>query len=64
MSNDRTKPPTSPQPLCERCGQALQAALHLPARLKQPAYDIFNCTACGFIAWVAQSQEQQTREWS
>jgi hypothetical protein len=42
----------------------LQTALHLPARLEQPAYDIFNCVACGFIAWVAQGPEQQPRGWS
>lgn len=64
MSNDRTRPSTDPQPLCERCGQTLQAALRLPARLEQPAYDIFNCVACGFIAWVAQGPDQPRQEWS
>lgn len=64
MPEENTRPPTGHQPLCERCGEALQVAMHLPARLGQPAYEIFNCLACGFIDWVAQSPEPQSREWS
>lgn len=64
MPEANTRQPTGVRPVCARCGEALQTALHLPSRLGQPAYDIFNCIACGFIAWVARGQEQRSREWS
>ena len=58
MFNDQTGPQWSPPPRphqdpCPRCGGALQAAMHLPERIGQPAYDIFRCVGCGFLAWVA-----------
>lgn len=59
VPDERIKPTNGPQRLCERCGQTLQAALHLPARVGQPAYDISRCVACGFIEWVAQGPEAQ-----
>jgi len=57
--DDKSKPVTDPPRLCERCGEALQAVIHLPERIGQPAYDIFRCVACGFIEWVAHGPEQQ-----
>lgn len=60
MPEDRTSPPATHQPPCERCGEVLEAALHLPERVGQPAYDIFRCVACGFIAWVAHGPEGQS----
>lgn len=57
---DQTTPPNGKPRLCERCGAALQIALHLPERIGQPAYDIFRCPACGFVDWVAQGPQRQT----
>lgn len=58
MFSDQTGPegtssPNQPQGPCPRCGEALRAAMHLPKRVGQPAYDIFRCVGCGFLAWVA-----------
>ncbi len=48
------QPPSRP---CPRCGDALRAAMHLPERLGEPAYDIFCCFGCGFLSWVAQGTQ-------
>ena len=59
VSDDNSRPRSDQQRLCERCGETLRSALHLPARVGQPAYDIFRCVACGFIEWVAHGSEPQ-----
>ncbi len=60
MSDHKTKPATDPARVCERCGTDLEAALRLPARIGQPAYDIFRCVACGLVDWVAQGPGTQS----
>jgi len=57
--NDRIKPATGSPRICQRCGAALETALHLPERIGQPAYDIFRCLACGFVDWVAEGPQRQ-----
>ena len=42
---------------CRRCRAALEVALHLPARIGQPAYAIFRCAACGAVEWVAEAED-------
>lgn len=53
----KTSRQTGPPRRCQRCGGVLEAALHLPERVGQPAYDIFRCIACGFVDWVARGPE-------
>ena len=60
MPDGKTKPITASVRVCQRCGATLQAALRLPERIGQPAYDIFRCDACGAVEWVAQRPKKQT----
>lgn len=60
MPNDNARPACASARTCQRCGAALQAALHLPQRIGQPAYVIFRCAGCGLVEWVAQDPEKQT----
>lgn len=60
VSEPQTPMEQPPDPRrCARCGGELRAAMRLPERAGQPAYDIFRCIACGFMAWFAQGPQLQ-----
>lgn len=59
VPNENAKPATALPRVCQRCGATLHVALHLSERIGQPAYDIFRCTVCGAVEWVAQDQKRQ-----
>jgi hypothetical protein len=42
--------------MCSRCGGTLKFALQIPRSVGQPAYEIFNCAACGLFNWIAQQE--------
>jgi RNase P subunit RPR2 len=60
MLDNNNRPACTSARICQRCGATLQAALHLPQRIGQPAYVIFRCAGCGLVEWVAQDSEKQT----
>jgi RNase P subunit RPR2 len=60
VPDDNARPACAPARTCQRCGADLQAALHLPQRIGQPAYVIFRCADCGSVEWVPQGPEKQT----
>ena len=37
---------------CERCGGKMKLLTHIPTRLGEPAYNVFECADCGLIDWV------------
>ena len=37
---------------CERCGGKMELLTHIPTRLGEPPYNIFECADCGLIDWV------------
>jgi hypothetical protein len=45
--------PTSPK--CEKCGEATELLSFIPRFGDRPAFHIFECPACGALAWVAQT---------
>jgi hypothetical protein len=42
------------QPLCEKCGGALELAASIPKALGDPAYKIFKCVICDVLHWLVQ----------
>jgi hypothetical protein len=40
---------------CPRCGvEGLKHALSLPRSMGSPAYNVFQCSACGSMHWLQQ----------
>jgi hypothetical protein len=53
MSTDA--PPPQPQQKCEKCGEPADFASFIPRFGEQPAYRIFECTACKALTWIAEA---------
>lgn len=50
MEADQTA--ASRRSACERCGGTMELLAHIPTRLGEPAYNVFECVDCGVIDWV------------
>ena len=53
-------PPTiepTREPICEKCGGALEQLTRLPKGFDHPTFDIFRCIGCGVVSWIAQRDE-------
>jgi DNA-directed RNA polymerase subunit M/transcription elongation factor TFIIS len=49
-------PPPNDDPVtCKRCGDAVKLLTALPRTGDQPAYRIFECSACGAVDWKPQT---------
>jgi hypothetical protein len=55
MPIDANAPPRQPDQYCEKCGAATQLLSFIPRFGEQPAYRIFECSACNALTWIAEA---------
>jgi uncharacterized protein with PIN domain len=54
MGDSETTPPEDDASRCQRCSSELELLTRLPATGDDPAYRIFECTACHVVRWIAE----------
>ena len=55
MADDEKGKPLQEVSGCQKCSKGTMKFLtYLPRAIDHPGYRIFDCSACGFIEWIAE----------